>query len=660
MAKIISKFPTFESFFSDYEANFLTNEEKKDLIVKTAHLVIARDVYYRYRESNYFGEENSFYGEIFSKINTDSISFARSQQIFTNIIQPLKIKDKELFVTEVRTDHSKSNEKITETPQTVEQTNIHYTRGESLANRNYGRAQILKQKRQELKTTEKNITKGRKVLNEDGSVTYKDTYDVITRRGDKQWLGRLINALQHIKFNITEIIDSYYTLFDTYCSPPSGYFATLPSGKRKWVVLEDDEEEEEFLSTPKKRKTTDIDEITWDEWVRICQKKGTIPDEENFYLERITRYRARKEKEKAPPGSLTALGIDKQKELADGIIKGWETPKTIPDLDKFDKVTDKTLGFAEFKRKLKKYIVNLEDDIRNGKKTEQTIFVLLGPPGIGKSYICEVLSEATGWYLINVDLGGRTDTGILEGVSPATKSAYPGRLCEGLAIAKSKITIILLDEFEKVRDEGLENMLGNVLDIKKNKNFRDQFLGFEIDLSHSIIICTANHDKQIKDFVRDRATFINIELYTYEQRETYVINTLERKLGNELTTAKYANQLTNNKDFCKYIITEAWGLRQVNANINELFQSLKFYVLEEKRGKEKSIEDFTKPTNIEITSVRFNLKYKDGQQINLNRVRTASKVEDEQTKKEKIVTVWTELNWPDHKFSVEPKLAWTL
>src|SRR5437870_1949949 len=186
MAKIISKFPTFESFFSDYKANFLTNEEKNDLIVKTAHLVIARDVYYRYRESNYFDEENSFYGEIFSKINTDSISFARSQQIFTNIIQPLKIKDKELFVTEIRTNHSKSNEKITETPQTVEQTNVPYARGESLANRNYGRAQILKQKRQELKTTEKNITKGRKVLNEDGSVTYKDTYDVITRKGDKQ------------------------------------------------------------------------------------------------------------------------------------------------------------------------------------------------------------------------------------------------------------------------------------------------------------------------------------------------------------------------------------------------------------------------------------------------------------------------------------------
>lgn len=319
---------------------------------------------------------------------------------------------------------------------------------------------------------------------------------------------------------------------------------------------------------------------------------------------------------------------------------------------------DKVLGFNEFKRKFKKYMVNLEDDIKKGKKTEQTIYVLLGPPGIGKSYICEVLSEATGWYLINVDLGGRTDTGILEGVSPATKSAYPGRLCEGLSLAKQKTTIVLLDEFEKVRNEGLENMLGNVLDVKKNKDFQDQFLGYRIDLSHAMIICTANYAKQVKDFVQDRATFINIELYTYEQREIYVMKTLRRKLEADENTAKYADQLT--KDFCKYIITEAWGLRKTNSNIEEIVKSLKYYVLEARRSRDRSITNLINPAKIETTSTRFNLTYQNGQEINLDRVRTATKTEDEITKEEKIITVWMELNWPNHKFSVEPKLSWTL
>ncbi|KLL02543.1 MAG: hypothetical protein MRERC_1c157 [Mycoplasmataceae bacterium RC_NB112A] len=47
-------------------------------------------------------------------------------------------------------------------------------------------------------------------MNEDVSISFKDTYDVEVRKGEKNWLGRLINALQHIKFDISEIISSYY------------------------------------------------------------------------------------------------------------------------------------------------------------------------------------------------------------------------------------------------------------------------------------------------------------------------------------------------------------------------------------------------------------------------------------------------------------------
>ncbi|CAG8634655.1 2142_t:CDS:1 [Funneliformis mosseae] len=72
--------------------------------------------------------------------------------------------------------------------------------------------------------------------------------------------------------------------------------------------------------------------------------------------------------------------------------------------------------------------------------------------------------------LIIVDLGGQKDTGILEGTSPSVKGAYPGRLCSGISVGKHRGAIILLDEFEKVADEGLAMMLGNVLDIKKNKD----------------------------------------------------------------------------------------------------------------------------------------------------------------------------------------------
>ncbi|CAG8700818.1 5023_t:CDS:1 [Ambispora leptoticha] len=200
------------------------------------------------------------------------------------------------------------------------------------------------------------------------------------------------------------------------------------------------------------------------------------------------------------------------------------------------------------------YLVNLAKDIRQGKKTEQTIYVLLGPPGIGKSFISEMLAEAMERPLINVDLGGRKDTGILEGVSPSVKAAYPGRLCQGISIGKNRGGIILLDEFEKVADEGLAMMLGNVLDIKKNKDWYDQFLGYRVDLSDCLLLCTANYADQVPDFVQNRAEMVNIELATYQQRVGYVMSKLKGKLRSDNDTAHYANQLTD--DFCKYLIVE--------------------------------------------------------------------------------------------------------
>lgn len=128
----------------------------------------------------------------------------------------------------------------------------------------------------------------------------------------------------------------------------------------------------------------------------MCKKQTPpiIPTQTNFYLEQITRFQKRLEKQKAPVGSLTALGIEKRKELVEGLITAWQKPLNIPSLPKFEKVMKKVVGYQEFKDKMRMYIVNLAKDIKEGKKTEQTIYVLLGPPGIGKSYISEMLAEA--------------------------------------------------------------------------------------------------------------------------------------------------------------------------------------------------------------------------------------------------------------------------
>ncbi|CAJ0761857.1 1075_t:CDS:2 [Entrophospora sp. SA101] len=258
---------------------------------------------------------------------------------------------------------------------------------------------------------------------------------------------------------------------------------------------------------------------------------------------------------------------------------------------------DGVVGYEEFKNKMKMYLVNLAKDIRAGKKTEQTIYVLLGPPGIGKSYISEKVAEGMERPLINIDLGGRSDTGILEGVSPSVKAAYPGRLCSGISVSKNRGAVVLLDEFEKVRDEGLANIMG-----------------YRIDLSDCILLCTANYADQVPDFVQNRAEMVNIELATYQQRVGYVMNALKKKLRSDTDTSHYAEQLT--EDFC---------YRQTNANIENVFKTLRGYCSEEIN---LAIENFTEFTNLEETANRWIFAYDGGQKISLVRVRTENEQEE--------------------------------
>lgn len=227
------------------------------------------------------------------------------------------------------------------------------------------------------------------------------------------------------------------------------------------------------------------------------------------------------------------------------------------------------------------------------------------------------------------------------------KEAGPGRICQGIAIGKDRGAILLLDEFEKVEGAGLANMMGNVLDIKKNKDWMDQFLGYRVDLSDCILLCTANYVEKVPDFVQNRAEMVNIELATYQQRVQYVLAQLKRKLSSDQDVAHYSTQLT--EDFCKYIITEEWGYRQTNSNIENIFKTVRGYASSEINKPIANLVNFAK---VEETTTRFIFTYQQGQNLSLVRVRT----ENEQG--ESVISPSLNLNWPNHGFT-KPKVVIT-
>jgi ATP-dependent Lon protease len=106
----------------------------------------------------------------------------------------------------------------------------------------------------------------------------------------------------------------------------------------------------------------------------------------------------------------------------------------------------------------------------------------------------------------------------------------PGRLVQGLITAKSMDPVIVLDEIDKVgrsnRGDPTSALL-EILDPEQNREYRDHYLNFNIDLSKSIFIATANDIGQIPAPLRDRMEFISVSSYTpgekFEIAKQYLI-----------------------------------------------------------------------------------------------------------------------------------------
>lgn len=197
------------------------------------------------------------------------------------------------------------------------------------------------------------------------------------------------------------------------------------------------------------------------------------------------------------------------------------------DLDRIKQVLDANhYGLDEIKDRILEYMSVLKLKEEKGEEVDvmrAPILSFVGLVGTGKTTIAKSIAEAVGRKFARIPFGGMGDPLDLRGKSRMHPEAEPGKVIKALVSSQSRNPVILLDEIDRVTDEGRSSIMGvlvELLDPEQNSAFVDHYIDFPVNLSEVIFIATANNTHHISTAVLDRLEPIKMPSYTDEEKIT--------------------------------------------------------------------------------------------------------------------------------------------